>query len=156
MTKFTILAVLSVFFILSFGGCVAIEKKESEDTVKQELEKTISQLDDAWNRGDAIAFSQLWIDDATNVSPMGEIDDGREALEKNMAIQFSGDMQGTTHKLTIERVYSVSSSVALVDGIAEVAMDNYEPWKSKFTAIFLKVKNNEWKIAHMRAYIFLN
>jgi ketosteroid isomerase-like protein len=80
--------------------------------------------------------------------------EGRKVIEQNMAIDFSGSMKGSTHKLIIKEAYSVSSTVAVADGIAEVAMGDYEPWTSMFTAVFSKNENNIWKIAHMRAYIF--
>jgi uncharacterized protein (TIGR02246 family) len=115
-----------------------------------------SKLDIAWNSGNAISFADLWTDDAINVSPMGETTIGRKNIEENMVIEFSSPMKGTTHKLIIEKVYSVSSSIALADGIAEVIMDNNEPWRSQFTAIFSKDRKDNWKIAHMRAYIFLS
>jgi len=151
MYKFILWLLWPVVFNFFFVGCA---KNESSITIKQELEEVTSQLDDAWNKGDATAFSKLWIENTTNISPMGKIDDGREALEKNMAVQFSGRMKGTTHKLIIERTYLLSNSVAMADGISEIVMNNYEPWRSKFTAVFLK-ENNNWKIAHMRAYVFL-
>jgi uncharacterized protein (TIGR02246 family) len=124
--------------------------------IKQELEEITSQLDTAWNNGDAAAFANLWSVDAINVSPTGEITEGIKEIETNMAIEFSTTMKGTTHKLIIANAYSVSPSVAVADGIAEVAMENSEPWKSQFTAVFSKDKNGNWKIAHMRAYVFLS
>jgi uncharacterized protein (TIGR02246 family) len=119
------------------------------------LDAITSELDLAWNIGDAISFSKLWTEDAINVSPMGETMEGRKNIEQNMTIEFAGSMKGTTHKLTIEKVNLVSSSVAVADGIAEITMNN-ETWKSQFTTIFSKDKNNSWKIAHMRAYIFIS
>jgi uncharacterized protein (TIGR02246 family) len=141
--------ILSIFLF----GC---EKVKSPMAITQELEEITSQLDTAWNNGNATAFANLWSVDAINVSPMGEITEGMKEIETNMAIDFSTTMKGTTHKLTIANAYSVSPSVAVADGIAEVTMENYEPWKSQFTAVFSKDKNGNWKIALMRAYVFLS
>jgi len=152
MNKIAFLVLGISIFNFLFVGC---DNADSAENIKLELESLTSQLDDAWNKGNAVDFAKLWSENATNISPMGETDEGREALEKNMAVQFSGDMKGTTHKLVIEQIHSVSPSVAIADGTAEVAMGNYEPWKSRFTAVFLKEKSNKWKIAHMRAYIFI-
>jgi uncharacterized protein (TIGR02246 family) len=142
-------SILSVFF----GGC---KKTELPINVKKELDEITSQLDIAWNNGDAVSFANLWTEDAINVNPMGGITEGLKNIEKSMAIEFSGSMKGTTHKLIIEKVYLVSSSVSVADGAAEVKVDNNEPWKSQFTAIFSRDKTGTWKIAHMRAYVFLS
>jgi uncharacterized protein (TIGR02246 family) len=133
-----------------------MNKHKPSINIKQELEEITSQLDIAWNNGDAVSFANSWTENAINVSPMGEIIEGNKNIEKNMAMEFSGAMKGTTHKLIIEKAYSVSISVAIADGIAEVKMGDNEPWKSQFTAIFSKDKNGNWKIAHMRAYVFLS
>jgi uncharacterized protein (TIGR02246 family) len=124
--------------------------------IKQELEEITSQLDTAWNNGDAAAFANLWSVDAVNVSPSGEITEGITEIETNMALQFSTTMKGTTHTLIIANVYAVSPSVAVADGSAEEKMENYEPWKSQFTAVFSKDRKGTWKIAHMRAYVFFS
>jgi uncharacterized protein (TIGR02246 family) len=150
MNKFILifLGILNIFLL----GC---EKSKSQMAIKQELEEITSQLDTAWNNGDAIAFANLWSVDAINVSPMGKITEGIKEIETNMSIEFSTTMKGTTHKLIIANAYSVSPSVAVADGIAEVTMENHDPWKSQFTAVFSKDKNSNWKIVHMRAYVFL-
>jgi ketosteroid isomerase-like protein len=84
---------------------------------------------------------------------MGEVMEGRAAIEKNMRMMFSSTTKRTTHKLTIERVYSVSPFIAVADGIAEVSAA-HDVWKSQFTAIFSKLNDDDWKIEHMRSYVF--
>jgi uncharacterized protein (TIGR02246 family) len=149
MNKFTRLVIAVLSIVLT--GC---GNKSSEKPIETELEQVTSQLDNAWNNGDETLFASFWTENAVNVSPMGEIMEGRKTIEQNMAIEFSGSMKGSSHKLIIEKVYLVSSTVAVADGIAEVAMGDYEPWTSIFTAVFSKNENNIWKIAHMRAYTF--
>ncbi|MDR1287604.1 MAG: DUF4440 domain-containing protein [Treponema sp.] len=149
INKFTWLTVIAVNIILT--GC---GNNSSEKPIEAELKQVTFQLDSAWNNGNAIEFANFWTENAINVSPMGEIMEGRKTIEQNMAMEFSGSMKGSTHKLIIKKAYSVSSTVAVADGIAEVATGDYEPWTSMFTAVFSKNENNVWKIAHMRAYIF--
>jgi uncharacterized protein (TIGR02246 family) len=149
INKFTRLMIVTLSIILT--GC---GNNSSEKPIEVELGQVTSQLDNAWNNGDAAAFANFWTENAINVSPMGEIMEGRKTIEQNMAMEFSGSMKDSTHKLIIKKVYSVSSTVAVADGIAEVAVGNYEPWTSMFTAVFSKNENNIWKVAHMRAYIF--
>jgi hypothetical protein len=57
-----------------------------------------------------------------------------------MSLEFSTTMKGTTHKLIITNAYSVSSSVAVADGIAEVTMENYEPGNHSLLLYFQKTK----------------
>jgi uncharacterized protein (TIGR02246 family) len=124
--------------------------------LKRAIEEVTTKIDEAWDAGDARAFAANWTDDAIVVDPMGELTRGRAAIEKDMASQFAGPMKGTTHQLDVQRVHSVSPSVAVADGTAAVkAPGNAEPWTANFTAVFKQRPDGDWAVSDMRSYSFL-
>jgi uncharacterized protein (TIGR02246 family) len=127
--------------------------KPADTEIYAELEKTTARLDAAWNMCEATDFSNFWVENGTNITPMGDVMEGRAVIEKNMRMMFSSTTKRMTHKLTIEKVYSVSPFIAVADGIAEVSAA-HDVWKSRFTAIFSKLNDGDWKIEHMRSYVF--
>ncbi len=86
---------------------------------------------------------------------MGEITEGRAQIEKDMAAQFAGPMKGSTHKLSVTKVYAVKPGVAVADGEAEIVVGNGAPWKANFTAVFGEDGNDNWILYHMRSYTFI-
>jgi uncharacterized protein (TIGR02246 family) len=120
-----------------------------------------ADVDAAWNRSDAAAMAALWSVTGTNVSPMGVLSEGRDAIEADLAAGFAEGLAGTEHQLTLERIYWIDAGLAVSDGEAElgnlVGPDGmlYPPLVSKFTSISLQQPSGQWRLEHLRAYIFL-
>jgi uncharacterized protein (TIGR02246 family) len=136
---------------------VGLAAQIPKDKAYLALEKVLANVEAAWNAGDPTAFAAQWIRHGTVVSPSGELTEGRVEIERTMAEQFAGPLKGTTHTLTITRVYAVRPFVALIDGIAVVtARDNAQRWSAPFTVVLTRNISRTWQIAHLRSYVFLS
>jgi uncharacterized protein (TIGR02246 family) len=120
-----------------------------------------ADVDAAWNRSDAAAMATLWSVAGTNLSPLGVLSEGRDAIEADLAARFAEGLAGTEHRLTLERVYWIDTGLAVADGDAEISNlvgpDGmvYPPLASKFTSVSIQQPSGEWRLEHMRAYVFL-
>lgn len=130
------------------------------------LENAIKQLatlvDEAWNNGDATKMASYWDQRGLNVSPMGDVFEGRPAIEANLGESLNGFMKGSKHELKVNHVYSINTRIAVADGESMISHvfgpDGVEmgPWVSNFTMICTRQEDGIWQIAQMRAYVFLS
>ncbi len=84
----------------------------SDETAVRRL---IDGLANAWNRGDARAYSERYQPDGTFTNVNGSLFVGREAFEQRHAEIFSGIYKDVRLSLTIKRLSFIRPDVALVD-----------------------------------------
>jgi uncharacterized protein (TIGR02246 family) len=117
--------------------------------------------DEAWNAADVAAMMRLFTADASVVDPTGRRSDGRTGIEGLLAEFLRGQGQGSRHSSKILDVRFASRDVAVVDGEASIeglkTKDGGDrgALRHRFTDI-LVATGQGWRIAHVRAYVFMS
>ena len=85
------------------------------------IEALVAELTDAWNRGDARAFSARFAADGSFTNVLGIVAYGREIFELRHAEIFRTIYQGSVLQQSIGRLYFIRPDVAVVDVDATVS-----------------------------------
>jgi uncharacterized protein (TIGR02246 family) len=85
------------------------------------IEALVAELTDAWNRGDARAFSARFAADGSFTNVLGIVAYGREIFELRHAEIFRTIYQGSVLQQSIGRLYFIRPDVAVVDVDAAVS-----------------------------------
>ncbi len=150
--------------LMLIAGRAAIDDQPQRVLAETDNQDAVRQLhahiDAAWNAGDAHTFADHRSEDGTVTNPMGQTSAGRTGIETDIAGQLMY-LKGTTHTLTISSMYWPAGGVAVVDGDAEIRNAIgpegavMPPLTSKFTSVCVEQPDGEWRVAHLRSYIFL-
>ena len=127
---------------LVFGLVVAVgelparpDEPKTGDTPELGKGKRAQEFIAAFNKGDAKAVAGFWVPDGDYVDPAGRQFKGRAAIEKLYEKVFAG-RKGAKLTVTVTSARTVSSDVALEDGITEVApADGGPPTAGRFSAV---------------------
>ena len=133
-------------------------KRPTPDRHRDEAEiRTVeTTYDRAWGSADVAAMMSLLEPDVVIVSPMGETRVGASEARRLLQDFLSGAGLGSTHTSRPRRISFVSGDVALFDGQATIEGPNLpESLVHDFTDVFIR-RENRWRIAHVRAYVFLS
>lgn len=84
------------------------------------LQRLAQDQAEAWNRGDAAAWSQAFTDDADFVNILGGVFTGRQEIERRHAVIFSGFFKGSRNRVTIRRLAFPAPDLAILDTDQEV------------------------------------
>jgi uncharacterized protein (TIGR02246 family) len=84
------------------------------------IEALVAELTDAWNRGDARAFSARFAADGSFTNVLGIVAYGREIFELRHAEIFRTIYPGSVLQQSIGRLYFIRPHVAVVDVDAAV------------------------------------
>lgn len=87
----------------------------SQDPQAAALRDLMTQLEEAWNRGDAATWAKFFTDDARFVTLRGDVAVGRAAIEANHRFIFGSIYKGTQNRTAIESMVFPSPGVAIVD-----------------------------------------
>ena len=120
------------------------------------IRKVESGYDAAWNRGDLSRLLSLFEPNAVIINPLGEVAQGRDAIERALGGFLRGPAMGSRHSSTIRAIARVCSNVAVVDGDAHIEglRDGWSPSLTHpFTDVMVRTEAG-WLIAHTRAYVF--
>jgi uncharacterized protein (TIGR02246 family) len=79
------------------------------------IQHLLAELVDAWNRGDAKAFGERFLADATFTNVNGMFHESREEFDRRHEEIFRGALKGTTITLTPRKVGFIRPDVAIVD-----------------------------------------
>ena len=85
------------------------------------IEALVAELTDAWNRGDARAFSARFAADGSFTNVLGIVGYGREIFELRHAEIFRTIYQGSVLQQSIGRLYFIRPDIAVVDVDAAVS-----------------------------------
>ncbi len=113
-----------------------------------------ADLDAAYNRRDAIAFSELFLDDADFQWHTGDLLKNRKEIEQYFTNSFKIMPADYQHITTFQRIRFLRSDLAIGDGTVVIAREgatvNEKPYLSVlFTGVGKKVKG-QWRIAAIR------
>ena len=116
--------------------------------------------DEAWTSGDLGRLLSFFAPDAVIVTPYGDVWKGLPDIEEGLREVMSQPSRGT-HTSTINGVHFVTADVALVDGRAILhtheaqATAGDHPLLHSFSDVVVK-RDGVWRIAHVRAYGFID
>ncbi|MEP6549175.1 MAG: SgcJ/EcaC family oxidoreductase [Gammaproteobacteria bacterium] len=96
-------------------------------TDKAAIEAIVESQRQAWNRGDANAFSEAFMSDGCFVNIFGALSYGREPFEAQHAKIFSTVYKGSSVTLPIRRSHFLRPDVAIVDIDAELITHRAPP-----------------------------
>jgi uncharacterized protein (TIGR02246 family) len=85
------------------------------------ISRLIERQQDAWNAGDAHAFSDAFMHDGCFVNILGAITYGREPFEAQHARIFASIYKGSHIHLPVRRMHFLRPDVVLVDIDAELS-----------------------------------
>jgi uncharacterized protein (TIGR02246 family) len=119
------------------------------------IEERIASEDDAWTRGDAVAFSKWVLPDCVFTNIRGAVFVGHDDFETQHDRIFATIYRGTRLRQTIDHLRFIRSDVAVVDtaaavtGLASLSPGAQSPDRaihSKLVQVFVK-ERGEWWVA---------
>jgi uncharacterized protein (TIGR02246 family) len=124
------------------------------DKDEKAIKRVMMQLEEAWNKHDADAYSSLFRPDADFTSWKGERAQGRESIRRFLAPLFKNILKQSTLKSTHNRIQFYGQDIATVDGEWEMTglLDqNLKPIPDKKDIPLFVVRKEEgtWLIAAM-------
>ena len=90
------------------------------------IRRLLDQLIEAWDRGDAEAFSARYRDDGTFTNVFGTFHFGRDEFARRHAEVFAGFLKSTSIAMTIRKLRLVRPDVAVID--LDVAYKGFQAW----------------------------
>ena len=134
------------------------DKKQIADIAA--IKQAGANLDAAYNRRDAKAFSELFLDDADFQWHTGDLLKNRKEIEQYFTNSFKVMPADYRHITTFQRIRFLKPDVAIADGTVviarEGAAENEKPILSVlFTCAGQKIKG-QWRIAAIRLMLVKN
>jgi uncharacterized protein (TIGR02246 family) len=115
---------------------------------EQALRHIVAELEAAWNRGDSIAWAELFSQDADFIHVLGGHFTGRAAIEQGHRKIFDTIYKGSTNKFEVEKIRFAGDSVAIVFGFAtlNVVTPGLPPLIKARPTMIVGRKDDGWKI----------
>jgi uncharacterized protein (TIGR02246 family) len=85
------------------------------------IRSLMDELAAAWAAQDAVAFAELYTEDASVVTTVSD-ERGREAIRASLAAGFASRLKDTTTTETPSRIRFLSDDVAIIDSVSGVAL----------------------------------
>jgi uncharacterized protein (TIGR02246 family) len=129
------------------------DKKESKEIAA--VKQLAIDLDEAWNRHDAIALSELFLEDADFQWHTGDLLKSRKQIEQYFSMSVFKDLpMDRRHNSTIQRIRFLRPDIAIGDGTLVVsregAPENEKPALSVLFTSVAQKKQGHWHIAAVR------
>jgi uncharacterized protein (TIGR02246 family) len=151
---------LSCALVLLLANAAASRAQTNANTVADErdIRGIGTQIQDAWNKGDARLLADLWLTDGDYVSSTGRTARGRSEVEKAFATQWSGVYKGTKIAHTLTNVHFLRRDVAVADGAFEIkgmkdASGKVLASRSGLSTIVAAKKGDRWYVAALRGMV---
>lgn len=126
---------------------------------EREVRSLERAYDDAWTAGDLARLLRCFTSDAVIISPYGDLMMGPAEISEGLRSAMA-EPSRRVHSSTIDAVHFVTADVAVVDGHAVLDAGGDQTLADQqllhhFTDILVNL-NGAWRIAHVRAYGFIN
>jgi uncharacterized protein (TIGR02246 family) len=117
-------------------------------TDEQALREVVQQLEAAWNKGDSVAWTRLFTDDADFIHVLGGHFTGAAAIEQGHRAIFDTIYKGSTNKFEVEKIRFVNDSVAIVFLFAtlKVVQPGLPPLINARPTLIAERRDAAWKI----------
>ena len=115
---------------------------------EQALRNIVQQLEDAWNKGDSVAWTKLFADDADFIHVLGGHFNGAASIEQGHRTIFDTIYKGSTNKFEVEKVRLVGDAAAIVFVFAtlKVVQPGLPPLLNARPTLVLQRTGSDWKI----------
>lgn len=110
---------LAVSLLASAGLSPAAPPDQSHPDAAALLRLVQAQAE-AWDRGDAAAWSRAFAEDADFVNILGGVFTGRLEIQQRHALIFSGFFKGSRNRVTVRRLTFPAPGLAILDTDQEV------------------------------------
>lgn len=141
-----------LFMLLILAACgtaQAAENKEESAAAEVAIRQSGAEFTKAFNRGDAAAIAELWMENGTLADERGEIFKGRKAIQQQYASLFKAE-PGAKIEIAIQAIDFPTSAMAIEDGLATVITRHGPPTASRYTAVHVRQADKSWQIASVR------
>jgi uncharacterized protein (TIGR02246 family) len=125
-----------------------------EEDVEAAVRAVEAEYDQAWNSGDLKQLLDCFASDVVLVNPRGSVAVGVEQARAALSSFLADEGHGTEHHTEITRVSVMGRDVAVVDGVATVTRGVGTVVVHPFTDVLSRTDDG-WRIAHVRAYSFM-
>jgi uncharacterized protein (TIGR02246 family) len=112
--RFVLVVALLLGHTLGLGPAAA-EQGKARSTDETAIRAMMAAQADAWNRGDAAAWSKDFAQDADFVNIFGMVFSGRKEIEERHAGIFASIFKGSQSAVTVRRVVFLTPRLAIVD-----------------------------------------
>ncbi|WNG41690.1 SgcJ/EcaC family oxidoreductase [Archangium violaceum] len=109
------LSLLSFLFLVS-TGCAHMDHAQDE----MEIRQLVAAQTEAWNKGDAAAWTKDFTPDSEFINIVGSVFEGREQIEQRHAAIFATLFKGSQDKVTVRKIVFPEPNIAVVDAVHEV------------------------------------
>lgn len=106
----------------------------------------IAAANEAWDRGDAVAFARPVREDCVFTNIFGQVFAGRDAFQAQHQAIFAGIYKGTRLTQRVDHLRLLRPDVVAVDTEAEVTGPGREPLRTKLFQLFVK-DDASWSVA---------
>jgi uncharacterized protein (TIGR02246 family) len=141
-----------LFMVLILVHFVQAQTPEDEASIRQ----IIMEQEDAWNKGDATAYSAHFQEDSISTIIVGAVFNGRSALEERVAQIFATIFKNSVISNQVNTIRFLRSDVALMDMTTEMTGFQALPpgvkaspdgvLRTSMLQVMVK-ENNEWWVA---------
>lgn len=125
-----------------------------EDDVEAAVRAVEADYDRAWNCGNLEQLLDCLANDVVLVNPRGHVAVGLRQVRTALSSFLADDGHGTQHHSEVTRVSIMGPDVAVVDGVATITRECGTVVVHPFTDV-LSLTADGWRIAHVRAYSFM-
>lgn len=143
-------SLLALLCLCLSTGC-AEEAPQDDATLRQMM--TVQA--EAWNRGDATAWSQDFAPDADFINIVGTVFQGHDEIQQRHAAIFGSIFKGSQTQVTVRKIVFITPEIAVVDALHEVTghpglppgVQNTEPGKLRTQMKYVMKKSaGRWQI----------
>jgi uncharacterized protein (TIGR02246 family) len=112
--RFVLVVALLLGNLLGPGLAIA-EQSKTKSADETAIRALLAAQAEAWNRGDAIAWSKHFATDADFVNIFGMVFSGRQEIENRHAAVFTSFFKGSQSTVTVRRLVFPAPRLAIVD-----------------------------------------
>ncbi|MDC0708861.1 SgcJ/EcaC family oxidoreductase [Stigmatella sp. ncwal1] len=116
MTRLVSVAPVLTWLFLFSTACAHGNPAQDE----RDLHQLVAVQAEAWNSGDAVAWSKDFTQDADFVNIVGSVFEGHDQIEQRHAAIFSTLFKGSQVKVTVRKIVFPQEDIAVVDTVHEV------------------------------------
>lgn len=115
---------------------------------EQALRDIVAQLEAAWNKGDSLAWANLFSEDADFVHVLGGHFSGKAAIEAGHRTIFDTIYKDSTNKFEVEKIRFAGDNVAIVFVFAmlKITQPEMPPQLKARPTLILQRQYGGWKI----------
>lgn len=117
------------------------------------IRRVVQQQDEARNRGDWKALSELFTQDAEQLTSSGTWRRGRAAVEKGVAQTMGSVYKGAKYTTKVESVRMLAPTVAMADGTFEISNIAGGSTRRGHSTYLLVKSGDAWRIAAVRSMV---